>query len=1482
MPEPVIGQIGGRYQLIDVIGKGGMGIVYRGFDVVMSRHVAIKMLHGFDAEDKETVLARFHREMTSLAALQHKNIVTIYTFEQHEGKPYMVMEYLEGRSLHELISSREAIELTGKLDLMIQVCDGLQYAHENGLIHRDIKPANILVLKNGTAKLIDFGIARAGLKETITQPGQVIGSLSYMSPEQIGNHALDARTDVFSAGVVLFELLTGELPFEGAEMSATISKILNAPSPSLSAYIRNYPRELDQIVEGALAKKPDERYQSAEEFGFDISKVLETLKRGLAGELMSRAKACIERQDWEAARQQLQEIRKIDRRNDVANQMLQTVTREIQRQQKAAQVAQLRSQAQLALLQARYEEALECIEQALRLDEGDTESITLQEAVKQRAKRAQDLDDALRRSQAAFYAGDLAEAQSAIEQALAIEPEHTEARTLGHLIRREAAERSKRVQLQGFIDGARTEIGKKNFLEALQFIQKAQEIDPSDTGIRELLAWASRGYSQEKSRKELEKSAGEIGRLLEDGRYQEALSACDTALIRFPEEISLLKLRELASRQHEMELRRRTVEETSNRARAHADAGEHEKTIQLLESALQTYSGDANLETLLAIARSELDLKRRAEAELEEFRKISQAQKLAADSTIQEDVEVLDLLQSFRIALAEKAPLSGLQQIAERLASLAANRRLGPAASSQYTILFAGFEERQTKLSQDLAQLESLRSSILTCNASAEIARMLERSRSLSGLYPGEERFATSYRDILQCAQAYKQRRDSAATDSSTTVRAMQATEDLSQLSIMHQRVEEASKSWPDDADIRGLANQASARIVEVREHKRRILEELTQIEGTLAGARSFGQLRLMEEQARALASDLLPDSDVEDSIRRMGQVAQAKLQLLNSTCSALKELTSRISNAETLEEADNYARDAERVASEGVNFEEVEDLLRKVQRLIDERKKDYIRIERNLQLLIESSVKATGPAELDLILARRRDLVKKYSAEVCFLKLNERLEASVSERRLHLAELAASEEQAENPLEVLGHGTNLDDLARSSESSGRQTQLLQKPESAAVSAVRTRQRGIPLSWLLLAGGLLAAASIAFFIVSKTTRIKVDPAAAAIQVDGRTCQAPCSVRLMPGRHELAATQPGFEELHQTVAVPWGGGELPTLIMRKNQELTLAPAPTMTESAIHLGGDAKIIVNTSLPGVLVFVDSGRAGITGKDGSFDFVTKAGPHQVRVEKSGFQPVLPMNMRLDKDQAATVFFSLTPMPSVDMAKNDVSHSPLQAVATTGTNPPIASTPSTPQPTPDSFIVLKAPAGAEVHIDQQSRGQSTGEPYRIKVEPGQRKIEVFLAGYQTWKQTQSVDPGKEVDLVASLTPVPAPTTTTNLSPPRPSTEVSDEDRRQIQQLLDRYANGYNQKNVKAIQAVWPSIPTDTVKIVKEFFRDSRTVDMKMRLNNAIPAGRRITIDCTQTLRYSMDGKETVHTESKTLYVMRSNNGWLIDFIPTS
>jgi hypothetical protein len=560
------------------------------------------------------------------------------------------------------------------------------------------------------------------------------------------------------------------------------------------------------------------------------------------------------------------------------------------------------------------------------------------------------------------------------------------------------------------------------------------------------------------------------------------------------------------------------------------------------------------------------------------------------------------------------------------------------------------------------------------------------------------------------------------------------------------------------------------------------------------------------------------------------------------------------------------------------MNFEEVDELLRKVQRPIDERKKDYTRIERNLNLLIESATKATGLAELDLILARRRDLLKKYSAEVCFQRVQERLEVSVSERRSYLADIAASEQQAESLLRA-SEEEEADEPAFAPiavQSPVSQAPQLQVEAVQAPQAQRRRRLLLPL---LSAGGLLGIAILTLAFFPKNVSFQVDPSTADITVDGRKCSSPCQMRLIPGGHEVVASQQGFETIDRIVHVPWGGGALAPLTMKRIPAPNIPPSVAVADSGTLLGGDAKIIVKASLPAVLVFVDGRQVGETGRDGNWQMETTAGPHKLRVEKSGFQQVDPVLIQLDKGKAATVVFSLIQVPSVEAARNGNSGNPAQVQPPIAPTTPATSGPITPQPPPDTFLVLTAPAGAQVHIDQQSSGESTGGPYRIKVGPGQHTVEVFLSGYQPWKQIVSVDLGKEVDIAANLTAIPLVATQPTTPP---ASAISDDDRKQIQALLNRYADGYNQRNVKLIQAVWQSIPQEKLKEIKDFLSNTKSVKMKLTIIDAIPAGKRVTVDCTQTLQFDQYGKPQSITSQISLYVVKSSSGWAIDFVPNS
>ena len=249
----------GRYQLVEKLGQGGMGIVYRAFDTLLQRVVALKVISGnleSGAEQRE----RFFREARAAGQLSHRNIITIYDLGEHEGQPYLAMEYLAGEDLQRRLEGPSRMSLAHKVDLAMQVCEGLEYAHAHGVIHRDIKPANIFLTDNGTAKILDFGLARLVTSE-LTNSNMMMGTVNYMAPEQVRGERADHRSDIFSAGVVFYEILGGRKAFEGESFAATLFKILQDEPEPLARLDPTIPRDLAAIVERALAKPRDERYQ---------------------------------------------------------------------------------------------------------------------------------------------------------------------------------------------------------------------------------------------------------------------------------------------------------------------------------------------------------------------------------------------------------------------------------------------------------------------------------------------------------------------------------------------------------------------------------------------------------------------------------------------------------------------------------------------------------------------------------------------------------------------------------------------------------------------------------------------------------------------------------------------------------------------------------------------------------------------------------------------------------------------------------------------------------------------------------------------------------------------------------------------------------------------------------------------------------------------------------------------------------------------
>ncbi len=260
----------GRYQVLEKVGKGGMGVLYRGFDPVLDREVAIKLMLTDFNEDTEQMRPRFYREARAAAKLNHRNIVTIFEFAEESNIPYIVMEFLRGTPLGGRMNGKPPLSIDDKLNIVAQLCDGLSYAHEQGVVHRDVKPDNVFILEDGSVKLLDFGIAKL-TSSNLTRQGDVLGSASYMSPEQVGgSDSVDGRADVFSTGVMLYELLTGHKPFEADAPTAVILKILKDDPTPIEKWTPGLPPQLVAAVMKALAKRPEDRWATAAALGAEL------------------------------------------------------------------------------------------------------------------------------------------------------------------------------------------------------------------------------------------------------------------------------------------------------------------------------------------------------------------------------------------------------------------------------------------------------------------------------------------------------------------------------------------------------------------------------------------------------------------------------------------------------------------------------------------------------------------------------------------------------------------------------------------------------------------------------------------------------------------------------------------------------------------------------------------------------------------------------------------------------------------------------------------------------------------------------------------------------------------------------------------------------------------------------------------------------------------------------------------------------------
>jgi serine/threonine-protein kinase len=592
----------GKYDVVKELGGGGMGTVYKAIDPGIGRTVAIKVIKG-DFADNPELLSRFRSEARAVGRLTHPNIVVLHELDSDHGNPYLVMEYLDGTPLDKVISQRRDLTLIHKLEIIIEVLGALHFAHQSGIIHRDVKPANVMVLKDGHVKLLDFGIARQE-NLNLTKSGQLLGTMTYIAPEQLNEEVADARSDVYSTGIMLFELLTFSLPFEAKDSASLFNKRLRGdPPPPLSKYFDNYPLELDDIIARAMARYREERYDTAEDFAFDLGRVTERLKRSMVSHVVDQARASIANSDLAKAKELLSQALKIDTQNSTARQLFEEVRKSLEKIQRGERIQQIRTQAENSLAEKQLDDASDLIEQAISMDRTDPALLELRDQILEARSLSQQVKKKLNVANVARQSGELKMAQQAVADALAMDPDDTDAKVLQASIARLLAEHEHESRIQQFLQVARRDAGQRHFDAARDNVAKAKQIDPSHPEIQSLERLITASEEQEKKRAELQQTCSEIERHMKEQNPRVARDLAADALRKFPGEPKLVRLKTAADEAFEQLERRVYIEEHIESAKRFLASGQATDALKLLQDALRLFPNDPRVMEFLPVVR---------------------------------------------------------------------------------------------------------------------------------------------------------------------------------------------------------------------------------------------------------------------------------------------------------------------------------------------------------------------------------------------------------------------------------------------------------------------------------------------------------------------------------------------------------------------------------------------------------------------------------------------------------------------------------------------------------------------------------------------------------------------------------------------------------------------------------------------------------------------------------------------------------------
>ncbi len=643
-----------------------MGIVYRARDPIINRLVALKTITKGVAEDPN-LLQRFYREAQSAGGLQHPNIVTIYDMGEEGGTPYIAMELVEGESLEQLIARRPTLPLSLKLTYAIQACRAFDYAHKRGIIHRDIKPANVMLSKEGTVKVVDFGIARV-VKSSKTQTGMLIGTFAYMAPEQYHGEHADERSDLWSFGVLLYELICYQRPFRGDAPANLMHSICDQDPDSLCGAAPECPPELGTVLSRVLQKSPADRYQTMEDLLLELDPICKGLQSATVAKLVEQSHELVQQGDYPQARDILRQALQVESTNTQARSLLDKVNTELRRILIRPKAQECVDKGRALLEQGRIQEARAEAENALRLDPNFEPAKELQQRAQRESDRSQLVSQYLEACKLRLAEGLPEEAEQLLAKVLEIEPSNKLVKVLQQQVVKEKAERERRIRLLDTMQQARSLWTLQKYADCIRLLSELQREFPGEEEILRLLETALEEQAEQDRRQSLEKARNLLGA----GRHEECTAVLIELQKQFPSDDEIAILLDEA---HEDQASQRRLQGLGEARRLLAGR-RCDECISLLTRLQQEFPAEAEIAKLLEAAR---------EVELSERRqqRVAKARKLLASHRFEEcnvlltdlrkqfpqDEEIANLIGALREEESEQRKLHALAEARNLLAA---------------------------------------------------------------------------------------------------------------------------------------------------------------------------------------------------------------------------------------------------------------------------------------------------------------------------------------------------------------------------------------------------------------------------------------------------------------------------------------------------------------------------------------------------------------------------------------------------------------------------------------------------------------------------------------------------------------------------------------------------------------------------------------------------------------------------------------------